>query len=50
MVSWVYSHAGLTDLRSICEINKSGMFDTRYGFTLTNISELTVNLKELHTC
>lgn len=50
MVSWVYSHAGLAGLRSICEINKSGMFDTRYGFKLTDISELRVNLKELCTC
>lgn len=49
MVSWVYSHAGLAGLRSICEINKSGVFDTRYGFKLTDISELSVNLKELCT-
>lgn len=49
MVSWVYSHAGLAGLRSICEINKSGMFDTCYGFKLADISELSVNLKELYT-
>lgn len=42
-----YSHGGLADLRSICGINTSGMFGTPYGCKRSDVSELSVNLKEL---